>query len=403
MISRVVALVLVVSAAFVPSVQSASAQGTPATRIVDGRVVRPVANGGDSTGMGPAAGAWVTLHRVGRDSAGPMDSIRTSAEGRYRLQWRIADGDSAVFFASVTWDGIAYFSPPLRAAVSRDADAEISVFDATSDVFPLTVKGRHLIVGMPDSANMRTVIEVFELANDSVCTLVSADGPAAQPTWSVAIPSAARDVRATQGDVPQDAFAYANGRVSVFAPVAPGIKQVAFSYQLHNDDFPLQYRTEHGAVVFEVLMEDANGAVFGDGFEQVEAVTLENRRFSRYLSQDVVDGTPVTVEVPSTPKSRGFYVAIVLVALGFAALLAMTRGMQRRVQRGRQGNAERQGRVAEPLVPLHEWLAHEIVALDTMFARQTAPTESVRLAYDARRAELKAALSDALASGPQAG
>lgn len=382
---------------------SAQDTGPLVTRTVDGRVRRPLEVGGDSTGMGPAVGVWVTLHRVGRDTAGPVDSTRSSRSGSYSIRWRTPAADSAVYFASVTWDGIAYFSSPLRQTVNRGDVAEITVFDTTSVTHPMSVKGRHLIVGMPDSLNLRTIIEVFELQNDSLTTLVSLDGAAPKPTWSIAIPSAARDVHATQGDVPNEAFAHDTGRVSVFAPIAPGLKQVAFTYKLHSNDFPLQYRAEYGAVVFEVLMEEPGAKVFGDGFQEVDAVTLENRRFKRYLSQDVADGSPITVEVPSTTGTSNVYLIGVLVAVGFLLLLVMTRSMQRRTNKhvGAEVSAPSlrvNAKSSGAAVPLHERLAQEIVALDTIYARQSAPSESVTKAYELRRAELKVALADALAS-----
>ena len=71
---RFLALTLV-AASVSASVSASALHAQP--RSVDGRVRRPVKVNADSTGMGPAAGTWVTLHRVGKDTAGPIDSIRT--------------------------------------------------------------------------------------------------------------------------------------------------------------------------------------------------------------------------------------------------------------------------------------------------------------------------------------
>jgi hypothetical protein len=392
--------------------QAQAAQAQPAQagrdvsseRSVDGRVRRPVAVGGDSTGMGPAANTWVTLHRVGKDSAGPIDSIRTDAVGRYRMRWRPFGADDAVYFASVTWGGIAYFTAPLRAVASAGDDAEITVFDTTSRTFPLLVKGRHLIIGALDSTDSRTVIEVFELSNDSLRTLVTTEGAAPAPTWSLAIPKAALDVRVTEGEISPDAFAYADGRVSVFAPIAPGLKQIAFSYRLPAASFPINVKAEQGAVVFEVLLEEPQGTVRGDGIAMVDPVSLENRNFRRFLAQDVRAGADLTIELPTTrTPGRNLYIAGLLVAIGFLMLLMLSRAMQRRASRGvgvmtTPGVVRARVAAREPEAPLHERLAQEIAALDATFARQQNPSESVRAAYDARRAELKEALSEALAS-----
>jgi hypothetical protein len=381
------------SAAFTTHAQQPPA-GAP--RSVQGRVRVPVRNGGDSSGMGPARDVWVTLHRVGKDTAGPIDSVRSDAAGTYRFRYMPFGAGDAVYFASTTYGGIAYFTAPLRDANATGDIAEITVFDTTSRTFPMSVKGRHLIVSKADSAEMRTVVEVFELSNDSLVTLVTAEQQNAPPTWTVAIPAAAVDVRANEGEISPDAFAAQNGRVSVFAPIAPGVKQIAFSYKLPSSSFPLRVRTERPIVVFEVLVEEAQGDVKGQGFAAVDPVTLEGRNFRRFLAQDVKADADLVVEVPAGATSgRNMYIAGLLVAVGFLMMLALTRSMQRA--------AAKRGRVAptlrpqEPDVPLSERLAQEIAALDAVYARQESPSASVTAAYEARRAELKAALTQALA------
>jgi hypothetical protein len=355
-----------------------------------------------------AVGAMVTLHRVGKDTAGPIDSVRADANGRYHFRWTPFGATDAVYFASVTWGSIAYFTAPLRAAAATGDDAEITVFDTTSRVFPLSVKGRHLIVGQADSTESRTVIEVYELSNDSLRTLISTDGKTPTATWSVTIPQAAQDVRVTQGEIAPDAFAHERGHVAVFAPIAPGLKQIAFSYKLPVSSFPIVVAAERGAVVLEVLLEEPEGKVSGASVAAVDPVTLENRKFQRFLAQDVKNGATFTVELPARRAlGRNLYIAAVLVAIGFLMLLALSRAMQRRANQSRNAlNAPpvfrpgAPGAVASRAHPmlLHERLAKEIVALDAAFAQQEQPSDSVRAAYDARRRELKDALTDALAS-----
>lgn len=373
-------------------------------RTVEGRVRRPIGSLGDSTGMGPAGGAWVTVHRVAKDSQGPIDSVRTDAQGRYRFRWTATGSADAVYFASVMWDGIAYFTSPLRSANSRGDEAEITVFDTTSKSFPLTVRGRHLIIGKPDSVNARTVVEVYELSNDSTRTLISVDGPAPAATWSASVPAAAIDVRATQGEVSPDAFAFNGGRVSVFAPMAPGVKQVSFSYKLPAESFPVAFTAERGATVFEVLVEELAASVVGNGFATVDPVTIEQRNFRRFLAQDVRDGVRVTVNTPAVPgRGRNLYIAGVLVVIGGAMLLVLLRSMQR----GASARAVPlradvlYAQHAEPSTP--DRLAHEIAALDVMFSAQRAPTDVERAAYERRRDELKRALTAVLADAPAAG
>jgi hypothetical protein len=373
--------------------------GTSPSRTVEGRVRRPMGERGDSTGMGPTPGVWVTLHRVARESAGPIDSVRTDAAGRYRFRYTPFGTSDAVYFASTTYAGIAYFTAPLRTQDARGDDTEITVFDTTSRTFPLSIKGRHLIVSTSDSTEMRTVVEVFEVSNDSLTTLVAANGEAPPPTWSMSVPAAARDLRANEGEISPDAFVAQPGRVAVFAPIAPGIKQIAYSYKLPNSSFPLALRSEGGAVVFEVLLEEAQGTVKGEGFTAVAPVTLEGRNFRRFLAQDMKPDVPLVIDLPSSATpGRNLYIAGLLVAVGFFMMLALTRSMQRAASK--RGNALPTLRPQEPEIPIADRLAQEIAALDATFARQESPSEAVRLAYEQRRAELKTALSQALAGVP---
>lgn len=393
--------------AALPSLALAQSPGAPgrsaapavAPRTVDGRVRIPMKTGGDSTGMGPARNVWVTLHRVGKDTAGPIDSVRSDAGGRYRFRYTPFGLGDAVYFASTTYGGIAYFTAPLRTASASGNDTEITVFDTTSRAFPMSVKGRHLIVSKADSTEMRTVVEVFELSNDSLVTLVAADTANAAPTWSVAIPAAASDVRANEGEISPDAFAAQDGRVSVFAPIAPGVKQVAFSYKLPGSSFPLRVSTDRPVVVFEVLVEEPQGKVRGQGFTAVDPVTLEGRNFRRFLAQDLKADADLVVEVPAGGASgRNLYIAGLLVAVGFLMMLALTRSMQRAA--AKRGRTAPTLRPQEPEIPLRDRLAQEIAALDAIYARQESPSAAVTSAYESRRAELKAALAEALAEAP---
>ncbi|MFY7923398.1 MAG: hypothetical protein ACOVSI_13400, partial [Gemmatimonas sp.] len=124
-------------AAFVTTATFASAQTI--SRAVEGRVRRPMRSGGDSTGMGPASQVWVTLHRVGKDTAGPIDSVKSDAAGRYRFTYAPFGTPDAVYFASTTYGGIAYFTAPLRSAKAVGDETEITVFDTTSRTFPLSI------------------------------------------------------------------------------------------------------------------------------------------------------------------------------------------------------------------------------------------------------------------------
>ncbi len=115
----------------------------------------------------PLAGNWVVLHRVGNDVAAPIDSMRTDARGKFDFHYRATGDTAAMYFIASSYDGIAYFTPPLRNAITATGDADLLVYDTTSAPVPIHVRGRHVIVTAPDTGKTRGVIEVYELSNDS--------------------------------------------------------------------------------------------------------------------------------------------------------------------------------------------------------------------------------------------
>lgn len=383
-------------------------------RTVAGRVVRPVAaplpdagtprksvadsaaSKTDSTGLAVVPNVMVTLHRVGKDSQAPLDSIRTAANGSYSFKYKTSGANDAVYFTSVTYGGIAYFTAPLRTPSVQGTDAEITVFDTTTRTFPLTVSGRHLIISAADTTNHRTVIEVFELSNDSIKTLTSGADSAGTPTWSVSVPTIARDLKAGDGEISTNAFSQTNGRVAIYSAIAPGVKQVSFSYRVPSEAFPLSFPVEHGAVVMEVLIEEPNGMVTGGGLAVADPQSIENRTFRRFLAQDVKDGTVLNINLPSKPGAgRNLYIAALLGTIGVIMLLIMLRAMQRNRAPSYVGLPP--VRVKE--APLADRLAREIADLDATYARYENPTDAMRQAYDERRAELKDALAAEIARG----
>jgi len=391
---RAAGALVVVHAAAMPLVAQ-----QPETRRVEGRVVRPAAFlEGDTSAVVTVPDTWVTLHRVSPSVSGPLDSMKTDAQGLYRFRYLPSGGADAIYFVSATYGGIAYFTSPLRELVTTGADAEIAVFDTTSVAFPLTVRGRHLIVGSLDSARERTVVEIFELSNDSTRTIVARETPDATPTWSFPVPAAAREVKAGQGDLPADAFVQATGRVSLYAALAPGLKQLSVSYKLPESAFPLELPIDAGAVVLEVLLEEPEATVQGANLVAVEPVGLEGRQFLRFLAQDVRPGATITIDTPTSGLGgRGLYVTGLLGAIGLLMLITLFRAAQRN-QRPVGTTPPRLATLVVE-VPTPERLAREIADLDAAFAAQASPSESVRTAYERRRAELADALRAELAAG----
>lgn len=293
---------------------------------VSGRVVKP---GGDS--VVAVADIWVTLHRVGTDHAGPLDSTHTSASGKYSFTYRRTGASDAIYFASSSHDGVAYFSHPLTAADDNGDDGEIVVFDTTSRPVPFTIRGRHLVVSRAAPDGLRTVTEVFEISNDSSVTRAAPDESVASAVWSSIVPADASSPVVADGDIPAAAVRFAGSRVLVYAPFAPGMKQLAFHYDLPASAFPLHLPIEHSAVVFEVLIEDPTGTASGARLKAVAPVAIEGHEFRRYLAGDVPANAVVVINVPEPKQPPALlFVAGLTLVIGGAMTFALARALRRR-------------------------------------------------------------------------
>lgn len=282
--------------------------------------------------MQPVSGAWVVLHRVGPDRSGPLDSLRSDALGRYRFAYVRSGSEDAVYFVSAMYDGIAYFTPPLTEPRIGGAAGEIAVFDTTSGQVPISTRGHHLVISAADAQGLRSIVEVFELSNDSSVTRVAASESPAGATWrTVLLPSAA-NFRVTQGDFPPDAVTSSNGLVAVFAPLAPGVKQLSFSYSVPASAFPLKLPVESRTDVYEVLIEDETGSVTGPGIKEEDPVTIEARNFRRFLGTDLPRNSVAVIDLPPAVTGRAidprFMVAITLV-IGGTMIFALARALRR--------------------------------------------------------------------------
>jgi hypothetical protein len=341
----------------------------------------------------------VTLHRVADDGAGPLDSVRTDAGGRYAFRYTPTGSPDAIYFVSALYAGIAYFSPPLAAAVVRGDDAEIAVFDTTSREVPIRVRGRHLVVGAasPRDPDRRSVLEVYELSNDSSVTRVGAR--ADDPTFAALVPQGTRDFAVERGDVSVESVRLVNGRVEVLAPLAPGLKQLAFAYTLPSRAFPMSLPAGRPIDVLEVLVEDAAATASGAGLREVDAVEIEGRRFRRFLAQDVAASAVARISVPTAAAvPRTAWLVAVLAALGAAMLFALARAFGRR-----RATTALPAMTREPPPDTPERLARVIADLDAEFERRGSPSRAERTEYENERSALKARLAAALARAEPVG
>ena len=359
-----------------------SAQQTQ--REVHGRVLR--AGPKDAK---PFAGAWVTLHRVATDHAGPLDSVRTDATGRYTFRYVTTPADStAIYFVSSTYAGIAHFTTKLQGRIVTGDAAELMLFDTTSAPVPITVRGRHVIVTAPDSTKTRSIVEVYELSNDS--SVIRVPGATNRPTFETLLPDGASAARGGDGDISAESATFSNGKAQVFAPLAPGVKQFSFSYRLPGAQRLLTIAVPVPTSVVEVLIEDIAGTAVGGGLKAMPAAKIDGRRFNRFLGQDVAANSVIEIHAPT---HGGFIVslrtAIIFVAIGALLLLMLSRGY---IRRSRLLGAHTGSAVDADV------LARQVAILDDAFEKISQPSASQRADHYEARARLKARLTASLAA-----
>jgi hypothetical protein len=240
--------------------------------------------------------------------------------------------EDAIYFVSASYDGIAYFTPPLAEGKVTGDDGEVTVFDTTSHTVPTTLRGHHVVVSAVDANGLRSVVEVYDLSNDSSVTRIAPTDTPKDATWQTHLPAGVSNFRVGQGDIPASAVSYARGVVSVYAPIAPGIKQLSFSYSLSAKSFPLKLPLEKETGIYEMMIEEKAGSVTGPHVREVDPVTVEGRNFRRFLASDMPRNSVAVIDLPPPPDRAidpRYMVAITLL-IGGTMVVALAQALRRR-------------------------------------------------------------------------
>jgi len=375
-------MTVVLLAATMPAARVAVAQGARPQRLAAGRVMRPSAQGAPV----PVAGQWIVLHRVGSDWAAPLDSAKSAADGRFRISYTPAGADDALYFVSSRYGGIAYFSPPLRADTVRGGDADVIVYDTSTDTSTLRVQGRHFVMSMPRGST-REIAEVFEIENEGTHTVVARDSTA--PIWTTHLPTEAESVSVAPADIGAGAVAFRQGRAELYAPMSPGVRQLVLTYKLPAKAFPVSQPLERPVSVLEVLLEEPRAEVEGAKLSEVAAASIDGRNFRRFLSQDVPASAVIRVKAPPPIARNQTAMRVLTAVIALVMLGAFTFWFAQRRQLRATPNAQR------PTSDVERYVA-DLAAMDTRFEKEPASAES-RARYERDRAVLKDRIARALA------
>ena len=281
----------------------------------------------------PLRGNWAVLHRVTRESAGPIDSVRTDATGRYRMQLprpRAAADSGAAYVVSTQYDSLAYFSLPLnvmgRTAVRVE---DLVVYKASKGTPTIELARRLVTIGLPGTDGTREVLEILELQNSGVSTRITDD--TLVPTWSGAIPPSAIQFQAGQGDISPEAMKRVGDRVFVLGAIPPGqVKQLTYGYTLPAGGGRLPIPIDQPTRDVNLLIEDTVAAVEAPGVESLGVQQIEQRRFAAYRAGPLAPGDRVTVGLPRGAFRPQMLVPYVVGVLGVAMLAALVWALKRK-------------------------------------------------------------------------
>ena len=119
----------------------------------------------------------------------------------------------------------------------------------------------------------------------------------------------------------------------VYAPIAPGLKQLSYSYAIPASAFPLRIPLAGPTQIFEVLVEEETGGVTGAKLKEVAPVALERRSFRRFLGDDVPAEAVAVIDLPPVKAQRALdpkFMFALATLIGGAMIFALARAVWRR-------------------------------------------------------------------------
>ena len=328
--------------------------------------------GGDSV---PVGGARVVLHRVAQAVQGPVDSVLTGPDGRFRFA--LARDTTTLHLLSARHNGIEYFSTPLDNRRAGGDEAVTLVVHDTSSSAPVGISARHVVIPRAGEDGTRDVLDLVLLANRGTETRVAPDSLGA--SWTGPLPPRSEGLELGESDVSPDAVTRRGDSAIVSAPIAPGEKQLAFQYHLPSGRQEIEIPVGPEPVGMNLLLEEPGATVTAPGLALADSQLIEGRSFRRW-SGDLPANSTVRVMLPGA----GPNVTPVLAGMVAVLALALLAAAWRMLPRAPGGSSDR--------------LVGEIAVLDTRYQgreAETVPEEWAR--YLERRGRLKAELEVALA------
>lgn len=294
--------------------------------VVSGRIVRPIP--GDTVA---APGVRVVLHRIGRVAQGAIDSLRTTADGRFRFG--LVRDTTALFLVSARHGGIEYFSDPITFDSTATPPALTLLVADTSSTVPVDLAGRYLVIGVPDPQRSRTAVDLFVLRNAGTATRVARDSMT--PIWRTVLPAGATSHRIpeTGSELSPQAVQFRGDTMLVFAPLSPGLKQLLVEHRFPAESTRITVPLGEGAAQLQVVMEEPAATVTGAGMRRAESQVIDGRSLARWIGQGGRGETlTLSFSGPDRHETRTVIALAALMAMGLLAGAWL--GLRRRLAGG---------------------------------------------------------------------
>lgn len=319
----------------------------------------------------PAARVPLVLHRVGRSAQGPIDSTISDPQGRFRLSF--AGDTTFLYLLSVNYAGIEYFSSPVNTNPALpDTAMVVAVFD-TSSTQPVALAARYLVIRRAAEDGSRSVLDLVILENRGFATRLAGD--TVNPSWWGLLPRGVSGVRVGEADLSSEAIVIRGDSILVYAPIAPGEKQIALEYALPPGT-PIAVGFPQDSVATNVLVQDAGARVDGGEMAQVDSQLIEGERFQRWVGAPHA-GEVLRVTFGGTGGAVPGWLLPALVGLAGAGLLVAVFRLRAR-------------RTVNPL----ETLTDRIAELEARYAgRRAQVDEEEWRKYESERDRLRTALA----------
>jgi hypothetical protein len=286
-----------------------------------------------------------------------------------------------LYLISAEHSGIEYFSEPVRTAAGRpDTAIRILVYD-TSSAAPVSLQARHLVITRPGEDGSRSVLDLMVLHNGGRLTRVAPD--TTHPSWSAPLASGSVGLDVSEGDFSRNAVTRRNDSLLLFAPVAPGDKELTVQYLIPSNRSQVQLGSDASGATLNLLAEERGVRVEGSGIALADTQVIQGRSFRRWTGV----GRPGTVLRISLPKSARTPAWLLGVLVGTLALVLLGAGWRLL------------GRRTAPVLPSTGELIDAIAALDARYAGREAEMSATEWSsYQAERARMKAQLATSLAA-----